>query len=282
MGHRYRVLTRLDDDLQQQVLAGRVDGHTVMRLIQVAGMADKEKQRAAFAELMRQEPKASSLLQSTASSRSKLREKRSAPKHVRCVAYFNPEIFARQRWLAEGKLREVERCVRGLNERLADARCRLTLQGAIRVVEDKLRHHDLLSVFEVKPETVQTETGSYQQLTLTLDERQWQRRRNFDGFTVLVAHPNVPGSASELCRTYRAKNAVEADFHVIKSLVKLRPVRHRTDVKVRAHVALCMLALYVQRELTLKLEKKGISTTAALEQLEPCRLSLYGGRGAGG
>jgi len=51
---------------------------------------------------------------------------------------------------------------------------------------------------------------------------------------------------TELCRTYRAKDAVETDFQVIKSLIKLRPVRHRTDAKVRAHVTLCMLALYVR------------------------------------
>ena len=97
---------------------------------------------------------------------------------------------------------------------------------------------------------------------------------------MLVAHPKVKRSAAELCRTYRGKDAVENDFHVIKSLVKVRPVRHRTNVKVRAHVALCMLALYVQRELTIRLKKEGISAELALEQLEPCRLSLYGGRNA--
>ena len=72
---------------------------------------------------------------------------------------------------------------------------------------------------------------------------------------------------------------MEADFHIIKSVVKLRPVRHRRDEKVRAHVALCMLALTVQRELTARLQKEGVSAEQALEQLEPCRLSLYPGKG---
>ena len=40
---------------------------------------------------------------------------------------------------------------------------------------------------------------------------------------MLVAHPKVKRSAAELTRTYRAKNAVEADFHVIKGVVKVRP-----------------------------------------------------------
>jgi hypothetical protein len=43
-----------------------------------------------------------------------------------------------------------------------------------------------------------------------------------------------------------------------------------------------MLALYVQRELTLKLKKEGISAALALEELESCRLSLHAGRNARG
>ena len=131
-------------------------------------------------------------------------------------------------------------------------------------------------------ETVEADSASFPQVRVTRDEAQWQRRRSFDGFSVLVAHPKLQRSGAELTRTYRAKNAVEADFQVIKGVVKLRPVRHRTDVKVRAHVALCMLALYVQRELTAKLGKEGISAELALEQLEPYRLSLYRAKGASG
>jgi transposase len=281
-GHQYRVLARLDADHQQEVLAGRVDAHTVTRLFQVASLQGKEEQRAAFAELVRQAPKPGCLLQSIASSAAKTREKPSEPKRVRCVAYFNPEIFARQRWLAQNTVRELETYVQQLNQRLVNPRSPLKPSSAVHLVEERLRHHDLLTTFEVKTATVQSETGSGPQLSLTLDEQQWRRRRSFDGFTVLVAHPEVKRSAAELCRTYRAKDAVETDFQVIKSLIKLRPVRHRTDAKVRAHVTLCMLALYVQRELTVKLKKQGISAALALEELEPCRLSLYGGRNARG
>ena len=32
-GHQHRILTRLDADLQEQVLAGHVDGHTVNRRV---------------------------------------------------------------------------------------------------------------------------------------------------------------------------------------------------------------------------------------------------------
>jgi hypothetical protein len=140
----------------------------------------------------------------------------------------------------------------------------------------------LLDAFEIKTEKGELESGTGAKLALSRNEVPWQRRRSFDGFTVLVAHTKVEGSAAELCRTYRAKNAVENDFHVIKSLVKLRPVRHRTDAKVRAHVALCMLALYVQRELTLKLKKDDLSADLAFEHLETCHVDVYSRRGVQG
>jgi transposase len=278
-GHRYRNLTKLDADQQEQVLSGQVEQHTFNRLLEVANLEDDEQRRARFAELTEQAASPRDVKLSVTSSRASARNQRSAPsrpRRVRCVAYFNPEIFVRQRWIADTKVRELGSLVERLNERLANPRCRLTTKGAVRTVEDKLRHHDLLDAFEIE-----VESGTCAKLSLTRNEVQWQRRRSFDGFTVLVAHTSVDASAAELCRTYRAKNAVETDFHVIKSLVKLRPVWHRTDAKVRAHVALCMLALYVQRELTLKLAKDNISAELALEHLETCHVNLYAGRGMG-
>jgi transposase len=91
---------------------------------------------------------------------------------------------------------------------------------------------------------------------------------------LLVAHPDVSHTADELCRLYRAKDAVEKDFEVIKSVVKIRPVRHHTDAKVRAHVTLCMLALLLERTLKQRLGGKWTSG-AALELLADRCLNRY-------
>lgn len=93
---------------------------------------------------------------------------------------------------------------------------------------------------------------------------------------MLVAHPELQQSAVDLCRLYRAKDAVEKDFQVIKSVVELRPVWHRTDAKVRAHVTLCMLALLLERTLQQRLKGQR-SAKAALELLASCHLNMYGG-----
>jgi hypothetical protein len=80
---------------------------------------------------------------------------------------------------------------------LANPRCRLTLKGAVRTVEDKLRPspklpislrsmelgaHDLLDAFEIKAESHEVEAGAWARLSLTRNEVPWQRRRSFDGF----------------------------------------------------------------------------------------------------
>ena len=280
MGHQHRLLvTQLDADQREQVLAGQVDGHAVNRLLTVARLQDEVQRREAFAALVRETPKRKPQRPVQKSNASKEKTPERPSQKVRVVAYFNPEVFVRQRWLSQGVQAEVEKTARTLNERLANPRSRLEPKGALQAMEEKLRRHDLVNVFDVEVEMAETESGRQSQVKVTRNEAQWARRRGFDGFSVLVAHPKVKRSAADMTRTYRAKNAVEADFHIIKSVVKLRPVRHRSDEKVRAHVALCMLALTVQRELTARLQKQGVSAEQALEQLEPCRLSLYPGKG---
>ena len=99
-GQMYRNLTKLDADQQEQVLSGQVEQHTVNRLSEVANLEDDEERRARFAELIDRAPSPRDVKLSVTSSRAAARNKPSAPsrpRQVRCVAYFNPEIFVRQR-----------------------------------------------------------------------------------------------------------------------------------------------------------------------------------------
>jgi hypothetical protein len=133
----------------------------------------------------------------------------------------------------------------------------------------------LILLFDI--DVVETNIGGTRQLEakVTLNKSEWQQRRRSDGFSVIVADPRIELSAEQLCRMYRAKDAVETDFQVIKSLLKLRPVRHRTDLKVRAHVTLCMLALLVQRSAHQLLAPLDLSAQLAFELFEPCRLAAH-------
>ena len=53
--------------------------------------------------------------------------------------------------------------------------------------------------------------------------------------------------ADEVVRTYKDLNQVERAFRSLKTLdLHVRPIRHRSETRVRAHIFLCMLAYYVQ------------------------------------
>jgi hypothetical protein len=66
------------------------------------------------------------------------------------------------------------------------------------------------------------------------------------------------------------------DFQTIKDVVKLRPVSHHTDPKVRAHVTLCILALLLERTLEQRLRRFSMPMSAprCFEQLSSCHLNL--------
>ena len=74
------------------------------------------------------------------------------------------------------------------------------------------------------------------------------RESELDG--VYVIRTNVPvenASSADAVRFYKELSHVERAFRCLKSVdLKVRPIYHRTENRVRAHVFLCMLAYYVE------------------------------------
>lgn len=119
------------------------------------------------------------------------------------------------------------------------------------------------------------EDGRAKAVRVEFDDDLLRLRSRHDGINALVASAQLARTPTEIVDLYFAKDAVERDFHLIKSEVELRPVRHRTDPKVRAHVVLCVLALLVERALEERMRAGGVNATApaALEELRTCRLN---------
>lgn len=185
------------------------------------------------------------------------------------MAYFNPVLFVDKRTTAARQLAELHDLVEEVNERLSTGRS--GSDSAVAAIERRLRKLRWLQTFQVE---VQGKKKSLR-IELVRDEQDWQRRRRYDGFMLLIAHPELPHTAEQLCRLYRSRDLIEKDFQVIKSCLKLRPVYHYTDLKVRAHVTICMLALFLERALRRKLKEAsaGISAQAALDELGSCMLN---------
>lgn len=267
---KYRVLGRLPADVLDAI--GRVEGPgcSLGQLLRIARRGSTAQQRTRFAALIKavsaqRAPRARPIPQS---------RRNQQPLFVRVVAYFNPVRFVEQR-IGLRRLRDqVEDFVRELNARAASPRTRLDRAGILAAVDRRLRRDDLLGAYRIEVTELDSGSRVHYQVQLVPVATEWERRRRYHGFSVLVGHANLKHTAAQLCKLYRAKDTVEKDFQIIKSLVKLRPIRHRTDTKVRAHVTLCMLALFLERALDHALHTHG-SAQAAIEILSTCHLNRY-------
>ncbi len=69
-----------------------------------------------------------------------------------------------------------------------------------------------------------------------------------DGFYVIrTSLPAERLDAADTVRSYKLLSNVERAFRSLKTIdLKVRPIRHRLEERVRAHIFLCMLAYYVE------------------------------------
>lgn len=259
---KYVRLLHLNQDIQRDILQGKADMLSLGALLKLIKITDPSEQRAEFERLVGSRPSRAPV---TVDHHSRV--ERSSPTRMRAVLCFNPTVFVQQRYHAQQQLEQIEQFVRDLNERVSKPRSRLTKRKIEVLLASKLERHSLSEVFDFAVHPTSRIT------TISVNQKPWQRRRRRDGFSVIVAHPDNQVPADSLPLTYRAKDQVEKDFQTIKSFIKLRPVHHQTEAKVRAHVTVCMLALLLERVLTQRLHDT-CSAKAAIEQLSTANLNI--------
>ena len=101
----------------------------------------------------------------------------------------------------------------------------------------------------------QYKVAKHFELTLAQAALSWARKHDslaseaaLDG--VYIVRTSVPATqmdAPECVRSYKSLANVERAFRSIKTIdLKVRPIHHRLENRVRAHIFLCMLAYYVE------------------------------------
>ncbi len=277
MSKCYRKLLALDAELQQEILDGRADTLSLNAALRIAAVPDAAEQRQMFERARSARPASPARPPSLDEpARADEEDKEEAvPLRVRAAVTFNPELFTDQRRRAQQQLDDIRRFVAELNEQLARPRSSRSRRHIEAAIDRVLRPRDLVEAFNVRLDEQATEGATRYQVHVELDLEEWRRRRAHDGFGFIVAHPDETRTAVELCQLYRAKDAVEKDFQVIKSLIRVRPIWHRTDPKVRAHVTICMLALLLERTLNERLAN--VSAAQAIQVLSTCCLNRFAG-----
>lgn len=100
-----------------------------------------------------------------------------------------------------------------------------------------------------------SKVGKHFDLTIGDGMFRWARREEsieqearLDGIDVIrTSEPQARMSAEDTVRGYKNLSQVERAFRCLKGLdLLVRPIRHRTEERVPAHIFLCLLAYYVE------------------------------------
>ena len=262
--NKHILLLSLNADLQARILVGEADR---LRIGEIEALSQRpsEEQESAF----------DLLLATTATRPLQRRHPRHAtgsPLRLRGVLVFSPIRFVKERTDALRCRAELDDLVGKALANLADPLNRKMDHTLLLPVTDYIRRH---SFSDVVSATVTHQGDGGRGIGFTWNEAMWLRKRRTDGLTFLVGHAELRGTAAEIAALYTARDHVEKDFQSMKSVFDLHPIRHHTDPKVRAHVTLCMLALFLARTMELRLRNAGTPRTlpAVVETLRTCHLN---------
>jgi transposase len=159
----------------------------------------------------------------------------------RLIACRNP-LLAEERARKRGEL--LEATERELTKvQRATQRSRRPLAGKVAIA---LRVGRVLGRFKMKKHfrLEITDAG----FSFARDQPRIAREATLDG--IYVVRTSVPGevlSAERVVESYKGLSVVERAFRCLKTVdLKVRPIHHRLEERVRSHVFLCMLAYYVE------------------------------------
>jgi transposase len=159
----------------------------------------------------------------------------------RLIACYNPLLAEERRRKREALLTATERDLTKLAAAVK-RRTKTPLSGAA----IGLRAGKILARYKM---------GKHVELNIADGVFAWRRRADaiareatLDGIYVIrTSEPAERLSAADTVRTYKSLSQVERAFRCLKGVdLLVRPIRHRTEQRVPAHIFLCMLAYYVE------------------------------------
>jgi transposase len=104
--------------------------------------------------------------------------------------------------------------------------------------------------------------------TYAIDERSLAHARLMDGKLLLVT--NTPDlTPQEVVKRYKSLADIERGFRVLKSEIEIGPIYHRLPNRIKAHAAICFMALILYRVMRMRLRASDtqLSPERALDKL---------------
>jgi len=159
----------------------------------------------------------------------------------RLVACFNP-------LLADERKRKRAELIEATEKELAKIKAEVQrrTRTPLKQTEIALKAGKVLNRFKVAKHFALTIADGV--FSWTRREESIRRESQLDGvYVVRTSEPKSRCSAPDAVRRYKSLAQVERAFRSLKGIdLRIRPIHHRTEDHVRAHILLCMLAFYVE------------------------------------
>jgi len=109
-----------------------------------------------------------------------------------------------------------------------------------------------------------------------LSKEALREESRYDGKYVLLT-TDITLSAAELAMQYKNLWEVENAFKALKHRIRIRPMHHWTDVRICAHVSLCVLSYFIGRYAEIKTGKSWEKIRSELDRLMAIKILLKNG-----
>jgi transposase len=157
----------------------------------------------------------------------------------RLIACRNPELAKLRAYKRQQLLEATKQELEKVRASVASGRLKGEDKIGVRVGR-VVNKYKVAKHFELKIEEAQFD--------FTVLQAQVAAEAALDGIYVIRTNvPEAKMSAPETVRSYKGLSDVERAFRSLKTVdLKVRPIRHWAENRVRAHIFLCMLAYYVE------------------------------------
>ena len=93
----------------------------------------------------------------------------------------------------------------------------------------------------------------------TVNKEKIEKDKLWDGLHGVITNKNNPREVEEILQTYRGLWQIEAAFRVTKTDLKIRPVYHWKESRIRAHIAICFMAYALLVQIKYRLNHQGLN-----------------------
>lgn len=187
----------------------------------------------------------------------------------RVIICYNPERAQVTKQNREERLKYSKEYIKTKIDNLSKKGGKKKPEKVISMIERHLRNKKTHKYFEYKF----NKEGSFE---YHLKQDVIKQVEKTDGIWILVT--NVKNlKEHEVAIGYRTLYEVENAFREIKNFLRIRPIYHRKDLRIRAHVFICVLAYLIEKliEKKIKYSNLNLSTQKVLQKLKTIRIVKY-------